>query len=251
MDPITLIVTAIAGGAAAGASDVATQAVRDAYAGLKALVIRKFGSTGAVAANLQQVEAEPDNEIWQAALQQGLTQAGADSDQEALARAQALLDLIAQLGLGTGNTNIAHAEGSSVIAQDHSVAAGEGGVAIQGDVHGNIVTGDRNIIGNVVGDVDMSDRRVEQQGKYNVHIDKAEGLRIGDEASAGSSLAPADEIAALESQRTEQQRQLLALERELIGASGRERARLQVAIDETRQTIRALERKIDLLHGEE
>jgi len=87
MDPITLVVTAIVAGAAAGASDIATQAVRDSYAGLKALVIRKFGSSGAVEANLAQVEAEPENEIWQAALQQGLTQAGAGSDQDVLAQA--------------------------------------------------------------------------------------------------------------------------------------------------------------------
>ena len=80
--------------------------------------------------------------------------------------------------------------------------------------------------------------------------DNEVGVSSGDEASAGSPLAPQDEIAALEGQRTEQQRQLLALEQTQIGASGRERAQLQVAIDETRQTIRALERKIDLLHAD-
>ena len=55
MDPITLIVTAIVAGAAVAAKDVAAEAVRDAYAGFKALVIGKFGSTGAVEASLQQV----------------------------------------------------------------------------------------------------------------------------------------------------------------------------------------------------
>ena len=40
MDPITLIVTALAAGAASGAAEAASAAVKDAYAGLKALVAR-------------------------------------------------------------------------------------------------------------------------------------------------------------------------------------------------------------------
>ena len=42
MDPITLIVTALAAGAALGVSDTASSAVKDAYAGLKALVKKRF-----------------------------------------------------------------------------------------------------------------------------------------------------------------------------------------------------------------
>ena len=38
MDPITLIVTALAAGAALGVQDTASAMVKDAYAGLKALV---------------------------------------------------------------------------------------------------------------------------------------------------------------------------------------------------------------------
>jgi len=144
MDPITLIVTAIAAGAAVAAEGVAADAVRDAYAGFKTLVIRNFGTTGAVEANLQQVEAEPLNEVWQAALQQGLTQAGADVDQAILSEAQSLLDLIAELHLGDGPTYHAHAEGSGAIAQDNSVAAGERGVAAKTIISSIIATGDHN-----------------------------------------------------------------------------------------------------------
>jgi hypothetical protein len=43
MDPITLIVTALAAGAALGVTDTASAMVKDAYAGLKALVRKRLG----------------------------------------------------------------------------------------------------------------------------------------------------------------------------------------------------------------
>ena len=42
MDPVTLIVTALAAGAGVGMKDTASAAVTDAYTGLKALVKRRF-----------------------------------------------------------------------------------------------------------------------------------------------------------------------------------------------------------------
>ena len=259
MDPITLIVTAIASGAAAGASGVATEAVRDAYAGFKALVIRKFGSTGAVEANLQQVETEPENEIWQAALQQGLVQAGADSDQEVLTQAQALLDLLAELDLYAGPTYAAHVEGSGAIAQDHSVAAGGGGVAVKGDVYGPIIHGDRNIVGDVGGDVDMSDRHVEQQGKYNINIGSAAGVTIGDQAQIAQQFGreaarpaapdPAAELELLQEQRQAQKLLLATYRKQLVLASGSEAAKLEVQIGQLEQDIRSVERRIDELQA--
>ena len=43
MDPITLIVTALVAGAALGAQDTVSAMVKDAYAGLKALVKKRLG----------------------------------------------------------------------------------------------------------------------------------------------------------------------------------------------------------------
>jgi hypothetical protein len=40
MDPITVIVTALIAGAAAAAKDVSVQAVKDAYNGLKTVVVK-------------------------------------------------------------------------------------------------------------------------------------------------------------------------------------------------------------------
>ena len=42
VDPASLIVAALAAGAVAGAQNTATEAVKDAYAGLKALVQRRI-----------------------------------------------------------------------------------------------------------------------------------------------------------------------------------------------------------------
>ncbi|MBG1244728.1 hypothetical protein [Nostoc sp. NZL] len=46
MDPITLILTALAAGATAAAKDTAGTAVKDAYEGLKALIKKKFTDQG-------------------------------------------------------------------------------------------------------------------------------------------------------------------------------------------------------------
>jgi hypothetical protein len=44
MDPVTLIVAALAAGAAAGLKPTAEQAVKDAYAGVKAFILNKYPS---------------------------------------------------------------------------------------------------------------------------------------------------------------------------------------------------------------
>ena len=44
MDPITLIVTALAAGAALGLKDTASSAIKDAYQGLKTLVKKRLAS---------------------------------------------------------------------------------------------------------------------------------------------------------------------------------------------------------------
>jgi hypothetical protein len=96
MDPITLIVTALAAGAALGVKDTASAMVRDAYAGLKALVRKRLGDgpgTELVLANHEQAP-----ETWQAPLMAELAETGADRDRDLIAAAQALLDLVGKAG---------------------------------------------------------------------------------------------------------------------------------------------------------
>lgn len=90
MDPVTLIVSALAAGAAAGLKPTATQAIKDAYAGLKALVQRKYGSPP----SLEALEKKPDSEPKRSSATEDLMDAGAGQDAELLERAKALLDAV-------------------------------------------------------------------------------------------------------------------------------------------------------------
>ncbi|RIK53553.1 MAG: hypothetical protein DCC57_08160 [Chloroflexi bacterium] len=95
MEPVTLIVTAVALGAAAGLKPTVEQAVKDAYAGIKTLILRKYGAVG-----LEAVEKKPDSKPKQESLAEDLQEAGAAQDTELLAQAQALIDAVEQSKIG-------------------------------------------------------------------------------------------------------------------------------------------------------
>ena len=96
MDPITLIVTSLAAGAALGVQDTASAMVRDAYASLKALVRRRLGGDPGTEMVLARHEQAP--ETWQAPLKAELARTGADEDADLIAAAKALLDLVGEAG---------------------------------------------------------------------------------------------------------------------------------------------------------
>jgi hypothetical protein len=114
MDPITLIVTALAAGGALGVSDTASSAVKDAYAGLKALVKKRFG--GRADAELVLAKHEQDSETWRAPLVVELREAGAARDPELLAAASALMSLVDAAGTRAGKymVNVRGAQGVQV-----------------------------------------------------------------------------------------------------------------------------------------
>jgi len=87
MDPIALILAALATGLQATASD----AVKDAYTGLKTLLQRKFAGKPVAEVALAEHEKKPD--IWKAPLAQGLQETEANQDQEIIAAAQRLIQL--------------------------------------------------------------------------------------------------------------------------------------------------------------
>jgi hypothetical protein len=150
MDPISIIALALVAGAAAAAKDVAAQAVKDGYAGLKALIVRKFGGKGDVQNAVEGAEKRPDSEARQAVLKEELQTAGADKDDEVLKQAQALLELLKRHGALDDASYSAINTGSGAIAQGPgAVAAGAGGISIGGNVGGRIVTG-TNIDGDLV-----------------------------------------------------------------------------------------------------
>jgi hypothetical protein len=142
MDPLAMIVTALAAGASAAAKGVAGQAVKDGYAGLKALVVRKFGGKADVEGALDGVEKNPDSEARQAVLNEELATAQAGQDQELIQQAQAFLDLLKKEGFVSGPSYQATVTGSGAIAQgEGAVAAGAGGIAVGGNVQGGISVG--------------------------------------------------------------------------------------------------------------
>lgn len=91
MDPISVIVAALAAGAAAGVKPTAEQAIKDAYAGLKGFIQRKWGQV-----NVSQLEANPASEARRTVVKEDLAQAEAGTDRELLALADKVLEVVAQ-----------------------------------------------------------------------------------------------------------------------------------------------------------
>lgn len=104
MDPITLIVGALAAGAALGISDTASSAIKDAYAGLKALVRKRLG--GRPGAELVLAKHEQAPETWRAPLMAELDEAGASHDAGLMAAAEALMRLVDEAGARAGKYTV-------------------------------------------------------------------------------------------------------------------------------------------------
>jgi hypothetical protein len=89
MDPITVVVGALAAGALAGLKPTAEAAVKDAYEGLKALIRQRYATV-----DVTPVENRPDSEDRRQLVAGELDEVGAGEDEELLDRAKALLELI-------------------------------------------------------------------------------------------------------------------------------------------------------------
>src|SRR5262249_7549654 len=122
MDPITAtLLTALIAGAAAGVTGVATQAITDAYNGLKALVIAKFGGKSDVESAIQQVDKKPDSAGRQGVLKEELEGAvksdpSAAQDQELQKQAEKLLALLQEKGQPTSGAVHIEVSGSGAVA---------------------------------------------------------------------------------------------------------------------------------------
>ena len=118
MDPITLIVTALAAGAALGVTDTASSAVKDAYAGLKALVRKRFA--GRPDAELLLIRHEEAPEPWQAPLMAELAETAADHDRDLVAAAEALMSLVDAAGARAGKYTVDARGAQGVQIGDHN-----------------------------------------------------------------------------------------------------------------------------------
>jgi hypothetical protein len=146
MDPISIIVAALAAGAAAGVKPAAEQAIKDAYQGIKGLIKRKYARV-----NIEVLEGGPASDARKAVVREDLEQTGAGQDEEVLRQAQVVLEAIRKYApeaaravgvtiekveAGAISISDVHAEGAGVIIRDgkiqgpidvRGVRAGDGG----------------------------------------------------------------------------------------------------------------------------
>jgi hypothetical protein len=99
MEPVTLIVAALTAGVSAGLGEAASQAVTDAYEGLKTLVKGRFAGDRKAEETFKDFEAEPD--IYERPLAKRLKDSGAGADQQILAAAEELLKQAQAAGVST------------------------------------------------------------------------------------------------------------------------------------------------------
>jgi len=118
VDPITLIVTALAAGAALGLKDTASSAVRDAYAGLKALVTNRLAGRPGAEMVLSRYEKAP--QTWQAPLIAELDEAGVGRDLDLAAAARALMSLVDEAGARAGKYTVDVRGAQGVQIGDHT-----------------------------------------------------------------------------------------------------------------------------------
>jgi hypothetical protein len=91
VEPISLIVTALAAGAAAAAKPVATKAVTDAYAGLKRIIQDRYA---AARESVEHLEKAPDKQPRRDGVAEELATTKAATDTELMQQAQSVIDAV-------------------------------------------------------------------------------------------------------------------------------------------------------------
>jgi hypothetical protein len=117
MDPVSVVLAALAAGATAAAQDTASQAVKDAYAGLKALVKKRFEKKPQ--AEMALAEYENDQDTWEKPLQKSLVETGADQDEALVQQAQQVLKLVNPQQASQGKYNVQIGEGKGIVIGDN------------------------------------------------------------------------------------------------------------------------------------
>jgi hypothetical protein len=118
VEPISLIVGALAAGTASGLTDTTTGAVKDAYAGLRHLVQRRFAGRRSAETALTEHEEAP--QVWKTQLLTELAAVGADTDMQIIAAAQRVMALVDQAGSASGKYLVDLRGAQAVQVGDHN-----------------------------------------------------------------------------------------------------------------------------------
>jgi hypothetical protein len=118
MDPISLIVAAIAAGASAALKDTASSAAKDAYETLKELLRRKLSGDRRLDSALEEYERSPDPA--RAPVTADLEAARAGEDEAIVRAAQALLALTDPSGARAGKYNVTITGGKAITVGDYA-----------------------------------------------------------------------------------------------------------------------------------
>lgn len=124
MEPITLILTALAAGASAGAldelKDDVKEKVKAAYGKLRDLVNERFREAGTSNAEAILAEYEADPESYKGPLTKKLDAAGAGEDDALAAAANAVLELIEQQGGKSSKYTVTVKDSKGVMVGDRN-----------------------------------------------------------------------------------------------------------------------------------
>jgi len=118
MDPVSLIVAALAAGASTALKDAAGDAVKDAYDGLKSLLKRKLGKNPAAEIAIDKHEESP--EVWEKPLEAEIKEAGVADDEEVVRSAQDLMRLVDPAGAQAGKYNVTISGGKGIVVGDYA-----------------------------------------------------------------------------------------------------------------------------------
>jgi hypothetical protein len=118
MDPISMIMGALAAGAASALTDTATAAVKDAYVGLREVLRQRFAGRQVAQTVLDEHEKAP--QVWQAPLSAELVAVGADTDAQLIAAAQRVMALVDESGSQSGKYLVDLREAQGVQVGDHN-----------------------------------------------------------------------------------------------------------------------------------
>jgi hypothetical protein len=118
MDPVSLIVAALAAGASAALKDTTGEAVKGAYAGLKSLLKRKLGDKQAAQVAIDKQEAP---EVWEKPLESEIRESGVADDEEVVKAAQRVMKLTDPEGSQDSKFNVVISGGKSTTVGDHNI----------------------------------------------------------------------------------------------------------------------------------